>query len=246
MAVSTVNEGVRLDSADPHAGAPDGGAVRVQRFERSQIGEAADVLARSFVDEPSLTHAMGGTPRRRLRVLRPFFRGLIWGYWGIGEGHGAWIDERFVGVGLRIPPGLWPPRRWDRVRGVGGMLVGALPMLIALPGALRWFALEADQETRHPLDQKHWYLAWVGVHPAFRRRGVASALAEYVVEKADAAGVGCYVETYGDAIERLYRRYGFEVRETWDMPDGGPMGRSMWRRPQPRSAGQPQGAEDAR
>ena len=45
-------------------------SVVVRRIDRKEIGEAADTLAWSFVDEPSLSHVLGGTPRRRLRVFR--------------------------------------------------------------------------------------------------------------------------------------------------------------------------------
>jgi ribosomal protein S18 acetylase RimI-like enzyme len=71
----------------------------------------------------------------------------------------------------------------------------------------------------------------VGVHPSFRRRGVATALAKFVIDQADADGVGCYLETYGDGTEALYRRLGFEVRDRWEVGPGAPLARTMWREP---------------
>ena len=85
----------------------------------------------------------------------------------------------------------------------------------------------------HPTDRPHWYLTMLGVHPAFRRQGVASALARYVVGRADAAGVGAYTETFGDGTEALYRGFGFEVRDRFEIAPGAPIGRTMWREPQP-------------
>ena len=86
---------------------------------------------------------------------------------------------------------------------------------------------------RHPRHMPHWYLWCMGVHPSFRRRGVASALARFVIAQADAAGVGCYTETFGDKTEALYRGFGFEVRERWEVLPGAPMARTMWRDPRP-------------
>ena len=63
------------------------------------------------------------------------------------------------------------------------------------------------------------------------RRGVASALARFVIEQADADGVGCYLDTYGDGTEALYRRLGFEVRDRWEFESGAPQARTMWRDP---------------
>jgi ribosomal protein S18 acetylase RimI-like enzyme len=206
--------------------------VIVQRLGPEWIGRAADVLALSFADAPELSYILGGTPRRRRRVFRPFFRGLMWGYWPVGEAHGAMLDGQLAGVGLRFRPGRWPVTGWHLVRGMAGMFLSAVPMLLALPHARRWFALEAAQEERHPNDRPHWYLAWVGVHPAHRRRGIATALARYVIEQADSEGVGCYMETYGEGTEALYRRLGFEILGTWEIDEHGPMGRAMWREPQ--------------
>ena len=78
------------------------------------------------------------------------------------------------------------------------------------------------------------FLRTMGVHPSFRRRGVASALARYVTSKADADGGGCYTEVVGDGTEALYRGFGFEVRERWEIEPGAPMARTMRRDPRPR------------
>ena len=110
-------------------------------------------------------------------------------------------------------------------------LLGSLPMLVAFPQAIRVFPRMAEQQSRHPTDRPHWYLWCMGVHPSFRRRGVASALARFVIDKADAEGVGCYLETYGDGTEALYRRFGFEVRDRWGIGVGAPVARTMWREP---------------
>ena len=221
--------------SEPPASDPSPNAsatVDVRRLDRSWIGRAADVLALSFADAPELSYILGGTPSRRRRVFRPFFRGLMWGYWPVGEAHGALLGGELVGVGLRFRPGRWPVTGWQLARGMACMFLSAVPMLLAFPHARRWFALEAEQEGRHPNDRPHWYLAWVGVHPAYRRRGVATALARYVIEQADSESVGCYMETYGEGTEALFRRLGFEVLGTWGIDEHGPMGRAMWREPQ--------------
>jgi len=148
------------------------------------------------------------------------------------EVHGARLDGRLVGVGLRFPPGGWPGTRGVRIWTLG--LIGSLPMLVAFPRAIRLFRHMSDIQGRHPAAPPHWFLWTMGVHPSFRRRGVASALARYVTSKADADGVGCYTETFGDGTEALYRGFGFEVRERWEIEPGAPMARTMWRDPRPR------------
>ena len=193
--------------AGPRAGDP----ITVREIHRSDAREAVHVLALSFADEPAFSSILGGLRRRRYRVLVPFMWAGLRSYPGATEAHGAWLDGRLVGVGLRMPPGAWPLRRSQELRGMVWGLLGSLPMLVAFPQAIRMFPRMAEQQRRHPTDRPHWYLWCVGVHPSFRRRGVASALARFVIDKADADGVGCYLETYGDGTEALYRRLGFDV-----------------------------------
>jgi ribosomal protein S18 acetylase RimI-like enzyme len=207
------------------------GPVTVRRIGRSEERDAVHLLALAFVDEPYFRHVLGGTPRRRLRVLIPLMWASLRSYPRSVEIHGASLDGKLAGVGLRMPPGAWPVGRSETLSGWAWGLLGSLPMLVAFPQAVRVFRAVAEQQGHHPSDRPHWYLWTMGVHPSFRRRGVASALARFVIEQADAEGVGCYLETAGDGTEALYRRLGFEVRDRWEFEPGAPMARTMWRDP---------------
>lgn len=210
-----------------------GDRIAVARLDPSSYREALDILALSWTDEPAFSHVLGGTPRRRLRVLRPFLWSGFRSYPGAIEVHGARLDGRLVGVGVRYPPGRWPVTRREELRGWAWGILGMLPMLVAFPQARRLFGPTTELQGHHPLDTPHWYLWCMGVHPSFRRRGVASALARFVTAQADAAGVGCYTETFGEKTEALYRGFGFEVRERLEIVPGAPMARTMWRDPRP-------------
>ena len=210
-----------------------GDRIAVTRLDPSSYREALDVLALSWTDEPAFSHVLGGTPRRRLRVLRPFLWSGFRSYPRAIEVHGARLGGRLVGVGVRYPPGRWPVTRREELRGWVWGILGMLPMLLAFPQARRLFGPMTEIQRHHPRDTPHWYLWCMGVHPSFRRRGVASALARFVATQADAAGVGCYTETFGDKTEGLYRSFGFEVRERLEIVPGAPMARTMWRDPRP-------------
>ena len=74
-------------------------------------------------------------PRRRLRLQRPFFHGLARGYASFSELHGAYIDGRLAGAGIRVPPGRWPPSRQERITSTVWVAVGLLPSIAADPKA---------------------------------------------------------------------------------------------------------------
>lgn len=44
-----------------------------------------------------------------------------------------------------------------------------------------------------------------------RRRSVARALSDPVLERADAQGVACYLETQNESNIAVYQRFGFQV-----------------------------------
>jgi GNAT superfamily N-acetyltransferase len=215
-----------------------GSPVLVRTLDDSWIDRAGEVLALSFVDEPVYEWMLGGTPRWRRRVMALSFRASVHGRRHSIELHGAFLSGRLVGVGVRFPPGRWPPTRWESIRGSPWRMVG---MLVRLTASRRSIRLGVAASTViHRLHQRHpphWYLWLMGVHPGYRRHGVASALARYVIQQADEAGVGCYLETFGDATEVLYRDLGFEVEERFVAAPGAPPGRTMWRDPVPVTAG---------
>jgi len=57
----------------------------------------------------------------------------------------------------------------------------------------------------------HWYLALLGVAPARQRQGIGGALLRPVLERADQAGLPCYLETFVFDNVPFYQRHGFRV-----------------------------------
>ncbi|GIG88316.1 GNAT family N-acetyltransferase [Plantactinospora endophytica] len=87
---------------------------------------------------------------------------------------------------------------------------------------------------RHPDRQPHWYLQQMAVLPGLRGRGLGGAMLHHQLVRADAEGVGTYLEASSPRNRALYERYGFRAHgEPIQLPDGGPALQPMWRDPQP-------------
>jgi ribosomal protein S18 acetylase RimI-like enzyme len=84
-----------------------------------------------------------------------------------------------------------------------------------------------EVEHAHP-SEPHWYLAILGVRPGQRGRGLGSALIRPGLERADADGLPCYLESSNPRNVSLYERHGFEVTAEHWLPDG-PVLIYMWR-----------------
>jgi ribosomal protein S18 acetylase RimI-like enzyme len=81
-----------------------------------------------------------------------------------------------------------------------------------------------------------WYLSILGVTPQQQGQGLGRALLEPTLRHADQSGTSCFLETFGNAALRFYRRLGFnEVAEHWE-PTTGAHYWIMLRPPQPVSS----------
>ena len=220
----------QVDGRAGKATTEDGIAMR--RLDPASSGRVADLFALTMVDEPLFTSALDCPPRRRHRLLVPFFHTMVRGHLPYSELHGAFLDGRLVGCGIRVPPGRWPLSRLEGMRSTLWEGLGLIPAFMVRPGALRAFMAGMPEIARHhPNDPPHWYLNYMGVHPRFRRQGIATRLARFVIDQADRAGHGCYVETAGEGTRELYLRLGFEIRDTFRPVPWMPWMWTLWRDP---------------
>jgi GNAT superfamily N-acetyltransferase len=81
----------------------------------------------------------------------------------------------------------------------------------------------------HP-SEPHWYLAGLGTHPDWQRRGLATAVLAPILHRCDGDGVPAYLETQKEENVPFYRRHGFEVTSTRQLSNGAPKMWLMWRK----------------
>jgi ribosomal protein S18 acetylase RimI-like enzyme len=73
--------------------------------------------------------------------------------------------------------------------------------------------LAVMERVRHEVMPKnnYWYLWALGVEPDYQGQGIGGRLLQPVLEKANAAGLACYLETETERNVTLYRKHGFYV-----------------------------------
>ena len=79
------------------------------------------------------------------------------------------------------------------------------------------FALLGRLARCHPTEP-HWYLPFIGVDAPRQRHGLGSALLRHALAHVDRDGSRAYLETANPANVALYRRHGFEIVETIQLP----------------------------
>jgi len=183
-------------------------------LELEHVEDAAGVLLRSFADDPGLCFTLPAASDRD-RLGPSLARAAV--HYALRCGSPLVTPEVVRGVALWFPPDAPAPTDSDLVE-TG---LAAVPEQIG-PEAWRRFKRLLDHlDALHPrhAPEPHWYLAMLGVDPAWQRRGIGEALMRPVFAAADRAGVPCYLEAPTDGNARYYARRGFRVMAETDVPD---------------------------
>jgi ribosomal protein S18 acetylase RimI-like enzyme len=194
--------------------------VEVVRIDRDRLGEASDVLARAFGDDPAWVWLLPD-PARRAQLLPWLFRVGF----DVTAADVYATRGRILGAARWLPPGR-PPMRI-------GATVKAIAMtpfkLGAATAPFLSYGRAVEQMRADVVAGPHWYLAGIGVDPAAQRQGVGAALLEPGLEAAAAAGLPTVLLTNNEANLHFYESHGFRVEREGRTPEGGPKAWAMVR-----------------
>jgi ribosomal protein S18 acetylase RimI-like enzyme len=188
-------------------------SVEIVRMESGQVGEASAMLARAFQDDPAWQWVLPDATKRA--ALLPW---LFRVNFEVTEAQ-AWVTPGEVaGCARWLPPGR------PQIH-VGAMLRALVATPIRVREATSRFlsygrAVEAMRGEFVP--EPHWYLAGIGVDPARRREGIATALMQPGFDASVADRNPCALLTNNEDNVRFYAGRGFEVVGEGPTPDGGP------------------------
>jgi len=198
-------------------------SIPVLAAQPADFDQLADVLTRAFLDDPVIGWFFPEESERPRR-LRRYFREIVLDV-GLSETTEVSTTEDRGAVAVWAPPDQW--------RVSVGRQLRLLPRYVAI-ASIRWAPsrlLAFNQiESHHPKGPPHWYLPTLGTDPGRQGRGLGSALLGAGLARCDADGLPAYLESSKEANVPFYERHGFEVTETFDLPDG-PRLWLMWRDP---------------
>ncbi len=191
------------------------------------------MLARSFDEDPVSVFAFPH-PRRRGPALRAYMRGAIADAEAGGLVHAAVGPGGVLGVAAWMEPGRWRPSTGRALR----QLPSLVQALLLSPVSARMVRVANTAQRAHPREE-HWYLQTLGVDPSRQGEGIGRRLIRPVLDRADAEGLPCYLETATRSNVAWYAGAGFAVVEELRPPGEhrrcGPCGATRGR-PDPGSA----------
>ncbi|GAB4304307.1 MAG: hypothetical protein Kow0097_01070 [Candidatus Bipolaricaulota bacterium] len=204
------------------------------RLERPDVGQAVEVLATAFGDDPLLVHAC---PDReaRMKLARIFCQVPLYYAARYGEVYAS--SHRLEGVAAWLPSAYYPLTPWRVLRAV------PLSLLVGLGRAggarLRVAGDHLDALHRRLAPPKHLFLLILGVAPPFQGQGHAGRLLRPILARLDREVRPCYVDTMQERNVSLYEHFGFRTLEESPVPGTDLTAWAMLRPPCPGTIGGP-------
>jgi ribosomal protein S18 acetylase RimI-like enzyme len=189
--------------------------IDVAPLAEAQIDAAAQVVARALQEDPLQTYVLPDPAERALRSPGHFSVLMRYGFL-FGS---VWTTSgALVGVAICLPPGLEMTQESPAQAGFNRLsaLIGAEAV-----GRFGWILDYLETVHHHVLPPKHWYVMVVGVEPEHQGQGVGSALMRPILDRADADGLPCCLDTAHVRNVSFYQRLGFRVLVETVEPESG-------------------------
>lgn len=165
---------------------------------------ATRTISRSFFDDPLYDYVEPDTSKR-MKVITPLNRMMVQLFLRSGVTD---VTADTKGVVLWLPPG-------EHISPMAMVKAGALGLPFRTGfgplGRLMSAMGEADKAHARALPEPHWYLAGATVDPSVHGRGIGTALVTHGLERVDAHGGPCYLETSKERNVAYWQRFGFDV-----------------------------------
>ncbi len=176
---------------------------------------AARVFARAFFNYPIIV-SHWPDPARRSRYLE-WYGGCAINY-ALRYGK-AYTTSGIAGIALWLPPGETRFTPWRCIR--AGYF--RAPLFIGLRRSLALAVYHDDavgvqQAHAEIVPGPHWYLWLLAVDPEHQHKGIGSRLMQPALQLADRQQLPCYLETNDQENIPFYRKHGFGLVRTLQVP----------------------------
>jgi GNAT superfamily N-acetyltransferase len=171
-------------------------------LREEEVGEASAVIARAFHEDPLTVHLYPDADTRG-RLAPDMFEAIVRYDCLFGQ-----VDRLpgFTALATWLKPGE-ATETPERLAAAG---FNDLSDEIPLDRLDAFFSVVGPAHER-AVPEPHWYLRLLGVDPAHQGEGLGSTLLRYGLDRADASGHSCFLETFAERNVPFYVGHGFEL-----------------------------------
>ena len=194
-------------------------SVNVRRATRADLDSAATTLDLAFRDDPVSSWLFPDRADRE-RLHPGFMRLFVEAALEAGE---VYVAGDAYGAAVWFP--VDPAQPSDEAEFIERLGAACGPY------AGRLYEILNTMQAHHPTGEAHLHLNFIGVRPDLQNRGIGAAMLRHRFRDLDAEGRPAYLESSSPRNIPLYLREGFERRDGFTLPGGGPEMVPMWRKP---------------
>jgi GNAT superfamily N-acetyltransferase len=194
----------------------------------SQTEQGAALLARVFQHDPMMKYFIPDSTRM-LDIPVRFYRANI--HMGLLYGE-VYTTRSMEGVAIWVSPGNTDFTFGQLLR--SGLLTASLSMGLKTLGRFMRSASYFEKVKKQAISGPHWVLVFLGIEPSQQGKGLGGGLIQPILDRADAEGVPCYLDSTNERNLTFYKKHGFEVAARGQVPNGGPQIWAMLREPDQR------------
>ena len=193
-----------------------GPEAEVTALTPAQWHPAVATLVSAFAEDPVAVHLFPDPAKRPAGMAHIFRMALRYGkHYGRTD-----VIQPCGAVAVWVRPEYTTPS-WARMVRAG---------FLASPFAVGWSATRRMLDFEHFISAcrmrtmagPHWFLFCIGVRPDQQGQGLGAALIRHGLQRVQATGVPCYLETANERNLAFYQKNGFRLVGQQHQPSDGP------------------------
>jgi ribosomal protein S18 acetylase RimI-like enzyme len=179
--------------------------IVIEPMRKEEAPEVSAMAARAFAPTPMPMAAMGGNSEKVQRTMEKGMKALFTrmpGQFFVARSNGKAVGA----MRIVVSPGCQPS--------MGLRLMMPLMMYATMGMTARKVLHFRGRWAKRDPAERHYHLDPLVVEPEVQGKGIGSQLLTHYCQVVDEEGIAAYHETDSEANVRLYKRFGFEVKDT--------------------------------
>ncbi len=181
---------------------------------KNQIKQASHIISEAFFNDPLMVFLFPRKEERKSK-LSSMMELLI----RIGMKYGIVHTTSANLEGIAI----WFPSNKAKITPFMGLLNGGIPYFFKLGSKVitkqNQFYKYIYSKHKKLMPSFHWYLSIIGINPKYQGRRYSNILFNSMFNQIDKQNLPCFLDTNNEKNLPIYKRFGFNIIEEYEIPD---------------------------